>query len=289
VESMLAAVIGPGNAVVRVSAEIETEASTQTSEKYDPEGQVVRSQTTTEDVTNSSEMRAGGAAGVSSNVPEKAAATDAPKPMSTSEQNRKNRTTTYEINRTLTNVTRSPGSIKGVTAAVFVSPRLVPPVAGADGKVAADAQPTEQKRAPEELNALRQVVVNALGLKLSPGQTLESIVALQEMPFAAAPVSQQIQAIQSENRVQGWIEVASKWSAVLGAAIVLLIFLRVLSKQKPEPVPVEVLSMPPEMAARSLQNGSVITPDMLNQLIRQKPANIGTALRDWVATPAAKN
>jgi len=234
-------------------------------------------------------MRAGGAAGVSSNVPEKAAATDAPKPMSTSEQNRKNRTTTYEINRTLTNVTRSPGSIKGVTAAVFVSPRLVPPVAGADGKVAADAQPTEQKRAPEELNALRQVVVNALGLKLSPGQTLESIVALQEMPFAAAPVSQQIQAIQSENRVQGWIEVASKWSAVLGAAIVLLIFLRVLSKQKPEPVPVEVLSMPPEMAARSLQNGSVITPDMLNQLIRQKPANIGTALRDWVATPAAKN
>ncbi len=289
VESMLAAVIGPGNAVVRVSAEIETEASTQSSEKFDPEGQVVRSQTTTEDVTNSSESRSAGAAGVSSNVPEKMTAADANKPVSTSEQNRKNRTTTYEINRTLTNVTRSPGTIKTVTAAVFVAPRLAPPAAGPDGKVAADAQPTEQKRAPEELSALRQVVVNALGLKLAPGQTLESVVALQEMPFAAAPVSQQIQAIQTENRVQGWIEVASKWSAVLGAAIVLLIFLRVLAKQKPEPVPVEVLSMPPEMAARQLQHGSTVTPDMLNQLIRQKPANIGTALRDWVATPAAKN
>lgn len=291
VESMLATVIGPGNAVVRVSAEIETEASTQTSEKYDPEGQVVRSQTTTEDVTNSTETRSsGGAAGVSSNVPEKAAATsDTTKPVSTSEQNRKNRTTTYEINRTMTNVTRTPGSIKNVTAAVFVAPRLAPPAAGPDGKVAADAQPTEQKRAPEELNALRQVVVNALGLKLAPGQTLESVVALQEMPFAAAPVSQQIQAIQTENRVQGWIEVASKWTAVLGAVAVLFIFLRVLAKQKPEPVPVEVLSMPPEMAARSLQNGSAVTPEMLNQLIRQKPANIGSALRDWVATPAAKN
>jgi flagellar M-ring protein FliF len=289
VESMLAAVIGPGNAVVRVSAEIETEASTQQSEKFDPEGQVVRSQTTNEDVTSSSETRGGGAAGVSSNVPEKTAPADATKPVSNSEQNRKNRITTYEINRVTTNTTRNPGSIKSVTAAVFVAPRLAPPVAGPDGKVAVDAQPTEQKRAPEELNALRQVVVNALGLKLSPGQTLESMVALQEMPFMVTPVSQQIQAIQTENRVQGWIEVASKWSAVLGAGIVLLIFLRVLSKQKPEPVPVEVLSMPPEMAARTLQNGSAVTPEMLNQLIRQKPANIGTALRDWVATPAAKN
>lgn len=289
VESMLAAVIGPGNAVVRVSAEIETEASTQLSEKFDPEGQVVRSQTTNEDVTNSSETRSAGAAGVSSNVPEKTDASDTVKPVSTSEQNRKNRITTYEINRTTTNTTRNPGSIKSVTAAVFVAPRLTPPVAGPDGKIAPDAQPTELKRAPEELNALRQVVVNALGLKLSAGQTLESVVALQEMPFASVPVSEQIHAIQSENRIQGWIEVASKWTAVLGAAIVLLIFLRVLSKQKPEAVPVEILTMPTDSSGRTLQNGSAVTPEMLNQLIRQKPANIGTALRDWVATPAAKN
>jgi flagellar M-ring protein FliF len=67
---------------------------------------------------------------------------------------------------------------------------------------------------------------------------------------------------------------------------VLLIFLRLLSRQKPEPVPVEVLAMPPEMAARSLQIGSAVTPEMLNELIKQKPVNIGTALRDWVGTPA---
>ncbi|MBI2516384.1 MAG: flagellar M-ring protein FliF [Opitutae bacterium] len=291
VETMLAAVIGPGNAVVRVSAEIETEATTQQSEKYDPDGQVVRSQTLTEDTSNSSETRTGGGAvGVSANVPEKAVATEGSgsRPTSTQEQNRKNRTTTYEINRTTTNVTRNPGSIKNVTAAVFVAPHVVPAAPSADGKApATEAQ--VQKRTPEELNALRQVVVNALGLKLAPGQTLESIVALQEMPFAAEPVSQQIQAIQSENRVQGWIDLGSKWTAILGAAAVLLIFLRMLSKQKPEPVPVEVLSMPPDMAARSLQNGSAVTPEMLNQLIRQKPANIGTALRDWVAAPSAKN
>lgn len=290
VESMLAAVIGPGHAVVRVSAEIDTEATSLQSEKYDPDGQVVRSQTLTEDISNSSETRSnGGAVGVSANVPEKTVATDgASRPTSTQEQNRKNRTTTYEINRTTTNVTRNPGTIKNITAAVFVAPRVAPAAPAAGGETPA-AEPQVQKRTPEELNALRQVVVNALGLRLAPGQTLESVVALQELPFAAEPVSQQIQAIQSENRVQGWIEVGSKWTAVLGAAAVLLIFLRVLSKQKPETVPVEVLTMPPDLAARSLQNGSAVTPEMLNQLIRQKPANIGTALRDWVAVPTAKN
>jgi flagellar M-ring protein FliF len=292
VQSMLATVIGPGNAVVRVSADIETEAMTSTTEKFDPDGQVVRSQTITEDSTNSSETRtSGGATGISANVPEKAdpAAASAARPVNTTDQTRKNRTTTYEINRVTTNVTRNPGTIRNVTASVLIAPRLVPPAPGADGKVPADARPTEQKRTPEELNALRQVVVNALGLKLESGQTLESVVALQEMPFAAEPVSAQVQAIEKENRLQTWIEVASKWAAVAGAVLVLLIFLRLLSKQKPEPVPVEVLALPPDLATRSLQNGSTVTPDMLNQLIRQKPANIGTALRDWVATPAAKN
>src|SRR5581483_1102525 len=99
VETMLSTVIGPGNAVVRVSADIDTEATTLTSEKWNPDGQVVRSQTQTEDTVNSTESRAtGGATGVSANVPEKAAnAPEAARPISTSEQDRKNKTVTYEI------------------------------------------------------------------------------------------------------------------------------------------------------------------------------------------------
>ncbi len=289
VETMLAAVIGPGNAVVRVSADIDTDATTEMSEKYDPDGQVVRSQTIVDDTNNSTEQRTtGGAAGVSANVPEKAAANEAAaRPTSVTESKRNNKTVNYEINRVTTNITRNPGTIKNVTAAVFVAPRMAPAPVGADGK--ATGEPQVQKRTPEELNALRQVVVNALGLKLSPGQTMDSIVALQETTFAAEPVAQEVQAIAKENRLQGWVEVASKWSAVIGAAGVLLVFMKILSKQKPEPVPVEVLSMSPDLAARSLQNGNGVTADMLNQLIRQKPANIGTALREWVGTPSAKN
>jgi len=292
VETMLAQVIGPGQAVVRVSAEIETEATSITAEKYDPEGQVVRSQTATEDTNTTTETRAGGGAvGVSANVPEKAAGTEtaAARPTSNSDQKRTNRTTTYEINRTLTNTTRNPGTIKNVTAAVMVAPR--PPLAVAAGtppaEGAAAPAPQPRPRTAEELAALRLVVINALGLRPEAGQSLDSLVTLQELPFAAEPISEQIQAIQAQNKWQGWIEAGSRWSAMAGAGLVLLVFLRLLSRQKPEPVPVEVLAMPPEMAARSLQIGSAVTPEMLNELIKQKPVNIGTALRDWVGTPAA--
>jgi flagellar M-ring protein FliF len=276
VESMLATVIGPGQAVVRVSAEIETEATTSTSERFDPEGQVVRSQTVNEDSNTSSQAHAqGGAVGVSANVPEKAGSTEtAAKPLSNSEQSRKNRVTTYEINRTVTATTRNPGTVSRVTAAVL----LAQPQPGADG--------APVKRTPQEIDAVRQVVVNALGLRAQPGQTLDTLITVHEVPFAAEVVSQQIEAIQQEGRIVGWIEIARRWVPVVIAIGALLVFFRLLSRQKPEPVPVEVLTLPTDMAQRTLQKGQSVTPDMLNELIRQKPANIGNALRDWVATPS---
>lgn len=288
VESMLAQVIGPGNAVVRVSAEIETEATTSTQEKYDPDGQVVRSQTSTEDVTNSSEQRAsGGAVGVTANLPEKATGAETARPTSISEQNRKNRTTTYEINRTTTNTTRNPGTVKSLSAAVFIAQRA--PVAAATPATpgAPAPAPVAPKRTADELNALRQVVLNALGLKPQPGQSLDSLVSLQEVPFQAVEtVPDQIEAIQKENRIMNWVEASSRWGAVGLALAMFIYFLRMLSRQKPEPVPVEVLSLPPEAMGRALPSSHGVTPEMLNQLIRHKPANIGAALRDWVTTPA---
>jgi flagellar M-ring protein FliF len=292
VESMLAAVIGPGNAVVRVSAEIETEATTSTQEKYDPDGQVVRSQTTIDDISNSVEQRAnGGAVGVSANIPEKmATAEPTARPTSTTEQNRKNRTTTYEINRITTNTTRNPGTVKRLSAAVFIAQRAAVTAMPAAGGTPA-GEGTAPKRTTEEINALRQIVLNALGLKVAPGESPDALVSLQEIPFQSAErLPAQIEAIQNENRWLSWVEAASRWAAVGGAVLVFGFFLRMLSKQKPEPVPVEMLSLPPEAMGRALPNGNgKVTPEMLNQLIRHKPANIGAALRDWVAMPSGSN
>ena len=88
----------------------------------------------------------------------------------------------------------------------------------------------------------------------------------------------------------GWTEAASRWAAVGLAVVIFGFFLRLLAKQKPEPVPVEVLSLAPTALGRSLASGGgKVTPEMLNNLIRNKPANIGATLRDWVATPAVNS
>ncbi len=55
VETMLAKVVGPQNVVARVSVEIDTEASTTVKEIYDPESQVVRSESIQDETTTSQE------------------------------------------------------------------------------------------------------------------------------------------------------------------------------------------------------------------------------------------
>ncbi len=280
VETMLAPVLGVGNAVVRVSAEIETEATTSMQERFDPDGQVVRTQTQTEDISNSTEQRSGGATGVAANTPEKPAAEVQTRPGSVTETNRKNRTTSYEINRTLTNTTRQPGSIRNITAAVFVAQRYSPAPAGS----APGTEPVPRPRTPAEIQDLRQIVINALGLKAAPGQDLDTLISLQELPFMTEPVSAGIEQIHSETRIQGWLEAAQANVPLVVGAFVLLFFVRMLRRQQPEPVPIELLSAPVVTGLSKGNNGhGVLTPDMLNQLIQQKPANIGTALRDYMA------
>lgn len=298
VESMLSSVIGPGNAVVRVSADIDTDATTTNSEKWNPDSQVVRTETSNDDTTNSTETRAsGGATGVSANVPEKAAANpETSRPVSQSDQTRKTKSVSYEIDRTTTSVTRNPGTIRSVTASVIIAPRMITPPApvGPDGKPGPTPAPQPQKRTPQELDQLRQIVINALGVKPAPGQSLDSVVTLEEQEFQAPETLTNQPTTPIEVRVESWFEVASRWGAVAGAVLALGLFWRMFKRQKPEAVPIEVLSYTPEQASRTLPNASNVTPELLNELIRQKPANIGVALREWVSAgtanaPASKN
>ena len=67
------------------------------------------------------------------------------------------------------------------------------------------------------------------------------------------------------------------------ALAVLGFFWRMLGKQKPETVPVELLTEAPSSSQRTMPMQGAVTPELLNELIRQKPANIGVALRDWAA------
>ncbi len=265
VESMLAKVLGPGNSVVRVSAELETESTTRTEERYDPDGQVIRTDTSTEDITNSNEVDAAkaGTAGATANTTA-ANSTEAGKAGGkTSEQTRKNKTLNYEINRITTNAVRAPGTISHVSASVFVAAKA-------------------QARTPAELDALRKIVINAIGIKAVSDAESAKVVTLQEVAFEPVPV-----------QTAGVVDIAlnhSDWfkhgMAVVVALGLMVVFTSMLKKAQPDQIPIEVLE-PNRNEGGRLANQE-ISVEMLNEMIRQKPGNIGAALRDWMA-PGGKN
>lgn len=260
VETMLATVVGPGNAVVRVSADLDVESTTRTEEKYDPDGQVIRNEQTEEDstLTNEVDKSQGGAVGTAANVPPGTAEPPKGGTGRNSEQSRKNKTTTYEINRVVTNAVRAPGTVSRISAAVFIAAKAAP-------------------RPAAELDSLRKMVVNALGVKAADEKELAKIVTVEEVAFESVPVVKK----GAMDFIMGNTDLLKNGLAVLVAVVLVFFFLRMVNKAKPDEIPIEILS--PEKAQAEAGAGRPVSVELLNEMIRQKPNNVGAALREWMA------
>jgi flagellar M-ring protein FliF len=288
VETMLSTVLGPGKSVVRVSAELDSEAITKSEEKYDPEGQVVRKETTTDDTTVTNETDASAQpAGSSANLP---GAVEAGKTGKTSNSDKKNKETTFEINKSVSSTVKAPGSVSRLTAAVVVAP---------DPALAAekDATKAEAKR-EERKTMLRGMVANALGVKGTEAE-LKRVVSIEEMPFKDSP-KEEVGILDTLMRNSDLLRDAG---AVLVAVILFAAFMRMLKKTKPDEIPMEMLSAQSETeSARALSGGQgasggggsfsvgqPVTVDLINDMIRRKPENIGAALRNWMDAEKPEN
>ncbi|MCS7009670.1 MAG: hypothetical protein NZL93_07005, partial [Chthoniobacterales bacterium] len=274
VETMLAKVLGPGNAVVRVAAEINEEQAVIQEEKFDPESQVARTENIIEDNTTTNEQNQPPAqqVGVSANIPnQQQAAAGAIIPSKSSVTNRSSRTQNYEINRVTTNITRNPGSITRITAAVFLAPKPT-----SDGQ-----QPTP--RTAEEIAALRLMVANSLGITTRTPEELERLVSITETPFAPIVTA----GISSSDSLSSLMDNLGPIAAILVAIIIFAIFFISLRKTKPEEITFELIEEEPQEqnTAQKLlpAKDHKISPELLNQLIQQKPENVGVTIRDWLA------
>lgn len=270
IESMLTPVVGPGNVVARVAVEVETEARTEVKELYDPKGTVVRSQTVQEEDAVSSEARGGGdVVGVAPNTPGDQPGGGAGNGLiNRNEQSSKNRTTNYEINRTTTEVVRTPGEVNRITAAVFVAQRE---------RVGEGGVKEPFPRTAEELEALRRMVQNALGVGALGEEGRVGVVTLEEMPFQ--PMMPQP---TMEERVLRWFDATRNFLAVGVAVIMFIIFLRLLKRNRPDPYALEVVEEEKQRAAaRQADVTPHLTAELLNELIREKPENVSTALKKW--------
>ena len=122
VESMLEKIVGSGNVVARVSAQIATDSETITSETYDNENPVEKLTTNSIEETKEPNTTPGGPAGVTPNIATGGAntqpGTDAANEVSFSKTDT---TTEYALSKTMTNKVILPGKIEDLTAAVFVN------------------------------------------------------------------------------------------------------------------------------------------------------------------------
>lgn len=172
VEDLLANVVGSGRARVQVSAELDLNRLSKTSETFDPDSQVVRS-TQTRDLANSAKNGDSDQVSVSNELP--GASTTAGTGNSTSEEaSTTEETTNYEISKVTETALTEAGGIKRLSIAVVV-----------DGTYVADATGNSAytPRTAEEIAQITALVKSAVGFSDTRGDQVE----VANLQFADRP------------------------------------------------------------------------------------------------------
>jgi len=280
VQTMLDRVMGPNSTEVRVAVDVDTSSLQTTETSFDPESQVTRSTVTEDSSTKSFENEGAGApgAGVASNVPGGGGAAGGGA-ASNREESSKVRTEQYEISEVTSNRTQNPGAIRRLTASLLVAKRYKDEA----GTLVWD------KREADEISSLRSIVINALGIELKDGQSAEDVVTVNEMDFAVNPIADQGEILQRDVNLQYWLDIGKNAVGVVLGIGVIIFFLQMMKRNQPEAISVEVLQPEQMLQTRKIEDTSSVTPEMLNELIRQKPANIGVTLREWIGETGGAN
>ena len=154
---------------IKDTAEIDHSRSTTQEQRFDPDGQVVRSMSTNgSESADTSGVNDGGAT-ATNNIPGGAEAGLTPVG---SRESQTTETTNYEISNTTTTTVKEAGEVKKLAVSVAVDGKWTP---GANG-----GEPTYQPRTEEEIAQIRALVAAAVGIDEARGDKLE----VQNVRFA---------------------------------------------------------------------------------------------------------
>jgi flagellar M-ring protein FliF len=177
VETIVTSVVGPGRARVQLTAEFDFNRVTQTSEKYDPEGRVMRSSQTREESTNSGNGQ--DQVSVGNELPGGQRGQE--NQQQAREQARKTEEiVNYEISRSTKTEVTEGGRVNRISVAVLV-----------DGNYSrgANGEPAYQPREKEELDRIAALVRTAIGFSERRGDQVE-VVNLRFAEAAATPINE---------------------------------------------------------------------------------------------------
>jgi flagellar M-ring protein FliF len=173
VEEMLEPSLGSGHVRAEATVEADFDKFSESQERYDPDGQVVRSTQTTSDASKSSE--ASPAVSVQNNLPN----ADAAAPPAGNQDKREEETTNYEISKTVRTIAREQAQIRRISLAVLVD--------GTEQR-APDGTVTWQPRPAEELDRISRLVKTAVGFDQKRGDQVEVVSMRFAAGDEAAPV-----------------------------------------------------------------------------------------------------
>lgn len=162
IEDQVSRIVGFGKVTAIVTAEMNFDRISTNEEKFDPEGQVLRSTQTTNEANKEREPASENVS-VANNLPGVGGDIlndTAP----TAESQKTEEVTNYEISKTVRNTVREAGEIKKLYVSVVV-----------DGKYAkdADGKATYEPRSQEEMDKIRALIRSAAGLDETRGDVLE--------------------------------------------------------------------------------------------------------------------
>ena len=265
IETLLTPVTGPSGVIARVAVELNNEGFTKVERVYDPDGQVIRSRTKTEDNSASNEAREGLRPGGLTSELQPDGQVAATGPTSTSNDIRKSETIAYEINESTTETTVVPGGLKQVSASVMLALRIDPETGAST------------PRTPEELDRVRTIVANAIGVRSQPDWTER--VSVAEMVFDSAVVSPEIPPMPWYGVLLEHQRLIIQLGALGLAAMIFLWFVRLLKKARTEFQSLEPVERAPSSAVDVTPR---VTPEMINELVDQRAEQVGAALQNWV-------
>ena len=164
VKTLVEGMVGAGKARVNVSADLELARVTVQQETFDPDGQVIRSESTTDENSREKSTDGSGQASVSANIP---GAGSPDSDSNTNSTGRQESTTNYEISKTVRTEVQEPGTVKRLSVAVAVDGVTA---IGKDGKPGAYTP-----RSAQEMQSIEQLVRAAVGYNTERGDEVRVV------------------------------------------------------------------------------------------------------------------
>ncbi len=170
VEGIVSSVVGSGRARVQLSADFDYNKITQTSDKFDPEGRVLRSSQTREESSATAENN--GQVTVGNELPGNQG--NSTTPVARDQSKKTEETNNYEISRTTKTEVTEAGRVNRISVAVLVDGSYVKNDKG---------EMVYQDRSKEQLDRIATLVRSAIGFDQKRGDQVEVV----NLRFAEAP------------------------------------------------------------------------------------------------------